>query len=138
MNHFDSNRGNDPPRRNLPVRPITPDCLPPPDAQTAKYQDRAGQAGFCKEVQRKIVRRSPDFAELRERGIESQLKGGAREFAHADPGQRSADKRTQCNQPRLPARLGMLARGGEYAIERAFSWWTEMERVIEPRHREVR
>src|SRR6266446_4338929 len=72
-------------------------------------------------MQRKIVRRSPDFAELRERGIESQLKGGAREFAHAHPGQGSADKRTQCNQPRLPARLGMFARGGEYAIERAFA-----------------
>src|SRR3989442_3054005 len=89
-------------------------------------------------MQRKIVRRSPDFAELRERGIESQLEGGAREFAHAHPGQGSADKRTQCNQPRLPARLGMFARGGEYAIERALPWWTEMEHGIEPRHRQVR
>src|SRR5712691_12381555 len=138
MNHFDSDRGNDPPRSDFPLRPVTPGDLPPPDAQTAKHQDRARQAGFCKEVQRKIVRRSPDFAELRERGIESQLEGGAREFAHADPGQGSADKRTQRNEPRLQARLGMFARGGEYAIERAFSWWTEMEHVIEPRHREVR
>jgi hypothetical protein len=56
MNHFDSNRGKDPPRRDLPVRPIAPRGLPPPDAQTAQYQHRAHQAGFGKEVQWKIVR----------------------------------------------------------------------------------
>src|SRR5258706_9660194 len=138
VNHFDSNRGNDPPRSDLPVRPIAPGCLPPPDAQAAQYQHRAHQAGFCEEVERKIVRRSPDFADLRERGIESQLKRGARELAYTDPGQGSADKHAQCNQPRLPARLGMFARGSEYAIEHAFSWRTEMEQVIEPRHCEMR
>jgi hypothetical protein len=89
-------------------------------------------------VQGKIARRSPDFADLRERGIKSQLKRGARELAGPDPGHGSADEHTQRNEPRLPARLDMLAGGGEYAIERAFSRWTETQYVVEPRHREVR
>src|SRR5258708_25149795 len=41
----------------------------------------------------------------------------SREFAYADPGQGSVDKRPQRNQPRLQARLGMFARGGEYRSE---------------------
>ena len=56
MNHFDSKRGNDPPQRGLPLHPIAPGGLPAPDAQTAKHQHRAHQAGFGKEVQGKVVR----------------------------------------------------------------------------------
>src|SRR5258706_9376707 len=138
MDHFDSNRGEDPPRSDLPLRPITPRGLPPPDAHSAQHQHRARETGFGKEVQWKIVRRSPDFSEPRERGIEPQFKRGAGELADAHPSQGSARKRTQRNEPSLQARLDVLARGGEYASERAFSRGTERQQVIEPRHREMR
>src|SRR5260221_6419561 len=126
MDHSDPIRCEDPPRRDLPLRPITPCGLPPPDAQTAEHKQRAHQTGFGKDVQWKIVRRSPDFSDPRERGIEPRLKRGAGELADAHPGQGSAGKRTQRNEPRLQARLDILTRGGEYAIERAFSRGTEM------------
>ena len=92
MDHFDSNRGNDPPRSDLPPRPVTPRGLPPPDAQTAQYQERAHQAGFGKEVQGNIVRRSPDFTDCRERRIKPDLEGGTGELAGADAAERGTEK----------------------------------------------
>src|SRR5258708_12701661 len=92
-------RGKDPPRRGLPVRPIAPGGLPPPDAQTAQYQNRAHQAGFGKEVQRKIVRRSPDFSNPRERGIESRLKRGAADLPHPHPPTGTPPTPPPCNPP---------------------------------------